>query len=50
VAATEWSGELEAGVVAERIGMIYRLTPHTLAMSVVGSSCAGFVCAAARPD
>jgi hypothetical protein len=38
VAATDRSGELEAGVVAERIGMIYRLTPHTLAMSVVGST------------
>ena len=38
MAATDRSGELEAGVVAERIGMIYRLTPHTLAMSVVGST------------
>ena len=30
--------ELESRVVAERIGMVYRLTPHTLAMSVIGST------------
>jgi len=31
-------GDIEARVFAEQIAMIYRLTPHTLAMSVIGST------------
>ena len=30
--------DIEARVFAEQIAMIYRLTPHTLAMSVIGST------------